>query len=85
MADSRPDSRRAAATLGKLREADEVCERLRTALAGAGIVLPSLRVDLASCVGAGRREPLIELGGCRLETAERLAEVLGGALGGQAR
>jgi len=65
-------------TLTKLRDAEETCERLRTALAEADIVLPSLRVDLASCASTTLRGPLPELGGCNLATAEKLAKALGG-------
>ncbi|MGP3973579.1 hypothetical protein ACTWQF_05960 [Streptomyces sp. 8N114] len=64
-------------TLAKLRDAEETCERLRTALAGADIMLPSLRVDLASCTTTALRSPLLELGGCNLATAEKLAKALG--------
>ncbi|MGY1438947.1 hypothetical protein [Streptomyces reniochalinae] len=67
--------------LVRLREAEETYERLRRALAEAGVVLPSLRVDLASCADRVLRGPLLELGGCNLATAERLA----GALAGQPR
>ncbi|MET9857770.1 hypothetical protein ABZY93_00375 [Streptomyces smyrnaeus] len=63
-------------TLAKLREAEETCERLRVALVEADIVLPSLRVDLASCADSTLRGPLLELGGCNLATAEKLAKAL---------
>ncbi|WP_432108937.1 hypothetical protein [Streptomyces sp. AA1529] len=65
-------------TLSKLREAEGTHERLRAALAEAGIMLPSLRVDLASCADRSLRGALLELGGCNLATAEKLAEALGG-------
>ncbi|MGI5347920.1 hypothetical protein ACQEU8_06945 [Streptomyces sp. CA-250714] len=71
------ESRHENPTLAKLRDAEETCERLRIALAGAEIVLPSLRVDLASCATTGLRSPLLELGGCNLATAEKLAKALG--------
>ncbi len=41
-------------------------------------MLPSLRVDLASCADRSLRGPLLELGGCNLATAEKLVEALGG-------
>lgn len=48
---------------------------LRTALARAGITLPSLRIDLAS-VARDTPCPLIVLGGCSVEAAARLAAAL---------
>lgn len=48
---------------------------LRTALAHAGITLPSLRIDPATLA----REapcPLVQLGGCSVEVAARLAAAL---------
>ncbi|MER5399519.1 hypothetical protein [Streptomyces sp. NPDC002599] len=48
---------------------------LRTALARAGIILPSLRVDPAS-VARDTPCPLIVLGGCSVEVAARLAAAL---------
>ena len=67
-------SNRANPTLRKLGEAEAAFRRLEEALAGVGVVLPSLRVDLGSCTGISG--PLLELGGCNLATAERLAEAL---------
>jgi hypothetical protein len=58
-----------------VEEAEETVEELRSALAKAGIVLPSLGLDPVSVV----REapcPLVELGRCSVETAGRLAKVL---------
>lgn len=46
-------------------------ETLKSALADAGIVLPSLRVDIAS-----PELKLIELGRVRADVAARLADVL---------
>jgi hypothetical protein len=56
-------------------EAEETVKELRTALANAGITLPSLGLDPVSLA---REElcPLVELGRCSVETARRLAEVL---------
>ncbi|GGR75442.1 hypothetical protein GCM10010252_12380 [Streptomyces aureoverticillatus] len=64
-------------SVGCVEEAEETVEELRAALAGTGISLPSLRVDPVTVV----REapcPLVELGGCPVETAARLAAVLRG-------
>ncbi|MGW5661280.1 hypothetical protein ACWEWG_14430 [Streptomyces sp. NPDC003758] len=50
-------------------------KELRAALASAGITLPSLRLDPASLA----REtpcPLVELGGCSVDVAARLAAAL---------
>ncbi|MFF1696150.1 hypothetical protein ACFVXC_21390 [Streptomyces sp. NPDC058257] len=53
-------------------EAEETVQELRAELAGAGIILPSSRIDPTSWP----REapcPRIELGGCSVDTALRLA------------
>lgn len=50
-------------------------KELRAALAGAGIVLPSLRLDPAS-LAREKPCPLVELGGCPVDVAARLAAVL---------
>ncbi|WP_210574369.1 hypothetical protein [Streptomyces sp. GESEQ-4] len=58
-----------------VEEAEEAVKELRAALENAGIILPSLRLDPASLA----REtpcPLVELGGCSVEAAQRLAVVL---------
>ncbi|MFG2497074.1 hypothetical protein ACGFSB_02490 [Streptomyces sp. NPDC048441] len=58
-----------------VEEAEETMKELRAALARAGIILPSLRIDPTSWA----REapcPLIELGGCSVDTAARLAVAL---------
>ncbi|MFG3095469.1 hypothetical protein [Streptomyces sp. NPDC048202] len=55
--------------------ADEAVERLRTALRGVGIVLPSLRVDPVTGVYGGRNT-LVDLGSCNLDVASRLAAAL---------
>ncbi|PZT69519.1 hypothetical protein DN402_23410 [Streptomyces sp. SW4] len=55
-----------------VEEAEETVKELRAALAKAGITLPSLGLDPVSLA----REapcPLIELGRCSVETAQRLA------------
>lgn len=58
-----------------VEEAEDTVKELRAALARAGVLLPSLRIDPTSLA----REapcPLIELGGCSVETAARLAIAL---------
>ncbi|MWA11014.1 hypothetical protein [Streptomyces sp. BA2] len=67
-----------------VEEAEETVKELRAALARAGIILPSLRIDPTSWA----REapcPLIELGGCSVGTAARLAVVLPRGEVGEAR
>lgn len=60
-----------------MRSTEEVVEVLREALAGTGIILPSLCVDP---VTGASEEPfaLVDLGRCNTRTAERLASVLRG-------
>jgi hypothetical protein len=59
---------------------EEAVERLREALRGVGVVLPSLRVDPVT--GASREPfPLVDLGRCNLLVAARLAAVLREAAG----
>ncbi|TDC77454.1 hypothetical protein [Streptomyces hainanensis] len=60
----------------------EAVQELSDALAGAGIVLPSLAVDLVSCTSVFHIRPLVELGRCDVDTARRLAAVV---RAGQAR
>ncbi|MET7679825.1 hypothetical protein [Streptomyces sp. NPDC005423] len=58
-----------------VEETEDMVKELRAVLAKAGIALPSLRIDPASLA----REapcPRIELGGCSVETAARLAAAL---------
>lgn len=54
---------------------EEVVARLKAALEGVGVVLPSLRVDP---VTGASEEPfaLVALGRCNVRTAVRLAEAL---------
>jgi hypothetical protein len=60
----------------------EALEELKDALTRAGITLPSLTIDLASCTRPHYPRPLLALGGCNLETARRLSAVLrAGAVG----
>ncbi|MEU0738197.1 hypothetical protein [Streptomyces sp. NPDC006134] len=60
-----------------MRSTEDVVELLRKALAGVGVVLPSLGVDP---VTGASDEPfaLVDLGRCNVRTAERLASVLRG-------
>jgi hypothetical protein len=58
-----------------VEEAEDTVKELRAALAKAGITLQSLGLDPVSLA----REapcPLVELGRCSVETAQRLAAVL---------
>ncbi|WP_030902882.1 hypothetical protein [Streptomyces sp. NRRL F-5126] len=59
----------------KIREAGAARDELRTALAGVGVVLPSLGIDLPS-VTSDCLPPLVELGRCRTDVARQLASVL---------
>ncbi|QHA05430.1 hypothetical protein GQF42_20895 [Streptomyces broussonetiae] len=58
-----------------LRTTEDIVESLRDALAGVGVLLPSLRVDP---VTGASDEPfaLVDLGRCNVRTAERLTDVL---------
>lgn len=49
-------------------------EKLRQGLRGAGLALPSLRVDPVSCAG-NEPAPLVNLGRCAIDTALRLSAV----------
>ncbi|GAU68908.1 hypothetical protein SSP35_09_01520 [Streptomyces sp. NBRC 110611] len=55
--------------------AQEACDELAAALAEAGIVLPSLGVDLVT-YSSQRPSVLIELGRCNVATARRLVAAL---------
>jgi hypothetical protein len=67
------ERRRAAAQ--RVRAAEEAVSELRAELGGAGVVLPSLRVDPVSCA-AQDAQPLVELGRCNLTTARLLVAAL---------
>nr|WP_079036772.1 MULTISPECIES: hypothetical protein [Streptomyces] len=58
-----------------VEHAEETVDELRTALARAGITLPSLRIDP---VALAREAPCprVELGGCSVDQAARLAAAL---------
>ncbi|KOV97786.1 hypothetical protein ADK65_24490 [Streptomyces sp. NRRL B-1140] len=58
-----------------MRSTEEIVKSLRDALAGVGVVLPSLGVDP---VTGASDEPfaLVDLGRCNVRTAEHLTEVL---------
>ncbi|SEQ02296.1 hypothetical protein [Streptomyces radiopugnans] len=60
----------------RLGVAEEAVDELRKALRGAGVTLPSLRVDLVSYAGDTADPPLVELGRCTPATARRLAAAL---------
>ncbi|MFJ2769648.1 hypothetical protein [Streptomyces sp. NPDC087300] len=60
-----------------IEQAEDTVKELRDALGRAGITLPSLRIDPVSLA----REapcPRIELGGCSVDVAARLAATLRG-------
>ncbi|MET7797092.1 hypothetical protein ACFTZK_31655 [Streptomyces decoyicus] len=59
----------------RVRQAEVVMVELQTALRAVGITLPSLCVDPVSCASSVMA-PLVELGRCNLDTAQRLADVL---------
>ncbi|MEU6521904.1 hypothetical protein ABZ892_03435 [Streptomyces sp. NPDC046924] len=63
------------AVMDGIQQAEAVREELGVALAGVGITLPSLALDVPT-VAACHAVPLIDLGRCNLETARRLAAVL---------
>lgn len=67
--------------MAKLSSTDEVVARLRAALKGVGIALPSLGVDPVSFA---RDEPftLVLLGRCNVQVATQLATVLEGVAAG---
>ncbi|OXS32889.1 hypothetical protein [Streptomyces sp. XY006] len=58
-----------------MRSTEEIVESLRDALAGVGVVLPSLRVDPVTAA-SGEPFALVDLGRCNVRTAEQLTEVL---------
>jgi hypothetical protein len=58
-----------------LKEVDAVTTELREALAGAGVVLPSLRPDPVS-IAHRYNPPLVELGRCSMEVARQLTAAL---------
>ncbi|WP_236241714.1 hypothetical protein [Streptomyces sp. CC228A] len=59
----------------RLQAAEDTVERLRGELLRVGVVLPSLGLDLVTVAGDVPC-PLVELGRCNLDTAERLAAAL---------
>ncbi|WP_051872440.1 hypothetical protein [Streptomyces sclerotialus] len=56
-------------------DAEAAVRELRDVLARAGVVLPSLRLDLISCAYETPR-PLVEFGRCTVGTARKLIAVL---------
>ncbi|MWA11936.1 hypothetical protein [Streptomyces sp. BA2] len=62
----------------RVRAVEEAVRQLRAGLEGAGVTLPSLRMDPLTAAAEGAL-PLVELGRCNLDTALRLAAVLEGA------
>lgn len=57
---------------GKVKDAERARDELRDALRAAGVKLPSLGLDIASCAGSAPLA-LIDLGRCNVETARALA------------
>lgn len=62
--------------MNRIKEVENATKELREALAGVGVVLPSLGPDPVSCANDTMR-PLVELGRCTIEVARRLAQALG--------
>ncbi|MFF8634557.1 hypothetical protein ACF052_10210 [Streptomyces pilosus] len=58
-----------------IRQAEAVRAELGAALAGVGVALPSLALDVPM-VAACHTEPLVDLGRCNLATVRKLAAVL---------
>ncbi|QES41528.1 hypothetical protein DEJ49_11325 [Streptomyces venezuelae] len=58
-----------------IEQAEDTVRELRTALARVGITVPSLRMDPSS-IARETPCPRIELGGCSVDAAARLAAVL---------
>jgi hypothetical protein len=63
------------ASVEAIREAEAMRDKLHAVLKGAGIVLPSLRIDPVSCA-AEVPGSLIDLGRCNLDTARKLVAAL---------
>ncbi|MCB5906819.1 hypothetical protein [Streptomyces pinistramenti] len=61
--------------MDRTKEVEEATKELEEALAGVGIVLPSLGPDIVSYTHFSL-PPLVELGRCSTEVARRLAAVL---------
>ncbi|MET9129902.1 hypothetical protein [Streptomyces antibioticus] len=68
----------------RIGSTEEAVERLREALRGVGVALPSLRVDPVTWAGA-QPFPLVDLGRCHPLVAARLAGVLREAAGDDRR
>ncbi len=66
---------RTTGTTAAVEPAQATTEELRHALAGHGIRLPSLGVDVVTFAG-GWADPLVSLGNCPLDEARKLAAVL---------
>jgi hypothetical protein len=70
------------AAVDPVEEAETARDELREALADAGILLPSLGLDLVT-FGSDHLPPLVELGRCSPRVARRLAAALRGAKHGR--
>ncbi|MFD4990014.1 hypothetical protein [Streptomyces sp. NPDC058374] len=62
-------------TTDRVGAAEEAVHRLRAELTKAGITLPSLGLEPVSSAG-NDPAPLVDLGRCNVETADRLSAVL---------
>ena len=60
----------------KIREAEAARDKLKAALHSAGITLPSLNIEAADYADENP-QPLLDLGSCNVQTARKLAAVLG--------
>ncbi len=67
--------RQTATATEKVKDAERARDELRDALKEAGVQLPSLGLDIASCVGPAPLA-LIELGRCNIATARALTAAL---------
>ncbi|WMX45801.1 hypothetical protein RGF97_14345 [Streptomyces roseicoloratus] len=67
-------------TSPRTAQVQDVVSRLKAGLASHGITLPSLGVDPVTLAasGSGSTPPLVELGRCNLDTAQRLVVALTG-------
>ncbi|MEV5601584.1 hypothetical protein AB0L33_09095 [Streptomyces sp. NPDC052299] len=63
------------AAVAKIREAEELVALLKERFTRAGVKLPSLRIDAASCAGDDPAV-LVDLGRCNLAAAQQLSRVL---------
>jgi hypothetical protein len=70
-----PENRGTLSPAKVVEKAEDTVQELRTALARVGITLPSLRLDPLSVV-RDEPTPLVDLGRCTTQMAERLVQAL---------